>query len=36
MYSLIGESHLADEKKEEAVTEEKPFLTPQDFMDILK
>jgi hypothetical protein len=35
MYSLIEESQQAEERREVGA-EEKPFLTPQDFMEILK
>lgn len=35
MYSMIDDNHGGDERKKEE-TEEKPFLTPHDFMEILK
>ena len=35
IYSIIDDSHNLEERKKEEV-EEKPFLTPQDFMEILK
>jgi len=35
IYSIIDDNNNLEEKKKEEV-EEKPFLTPQDFMEILK
>jgi hypothetical protein len=36
IYSIIDDNNNLEEKKKEEVEEEKPFLTPQDFMEILK